>query len=112
MFTAEMPTTKKTELTPTLEEDLQHLPDEVADAMGKWLLKQAERRREYARLFLTFKAKNVDREITNTELKCMVTNDQGFYQICLDEIMEESRYRRKLERLMASKKLASLRTAF
>lgn len=97
---------------PTVEQELSELPDRVADALGKWRFKTAEKKREYARLFLTFKASNAEREITNAELKCMVTNDQGYYQICLDEIMEESRYVRLYERLMCAKRSAQMRTAF
>lgn len=96
----------------TIERDLIELPDRVADALGKWRFKTAEKKREYARLFLTFKANNAEREITNTELKAMVANDPGYYQICLDEIMEESRYVRLYERLMCAKRSAQMRTAF
>lgn len=96
----------------TVEEDLDSLPDRVADALGKWRFKEAERKREAARLLLTFKAQHAGQGLTMTELKAMVQNDQGYYQICLDEIMEESRYVRLYERLMAAKKTASLRTAF
>lgn len=96
----------------TIEEDLASLPDRVADALGKWRFRTAAKKREYARLFLTFKAKNAEREITNAELKFLVTNDQGYYQICLDEIMEESRYFRLYERLMCVKRAASMRSAF
>lgn len=96
----------------TVEQELSELPDRVADALGKWRFKTAEKKREYARLFLTFKANNAEREITNAELKCMVTNDKGYYQICLDEIMEESRYVRLYERLMCAKRSAAIRTAF
>lgn len=106
-FTADMPGGP-----PTIEEDLASLPDKVADALGKWRFKAADKKREAARLLLTFKAQHAGEGLTMTELKAMVQNDQGYYQICLDEIMEESRYIRTLERLLAAKKLASLRTAF
>ncbi len=97
---------------PTTEDELTNLPDLVADALGKWRFKTAEKKREWARLLLTFKAKQAAEELTMTELKAMVQNDQGYYQICLDEIMEESRYVRLYERLMCSKRIASMRTAF
>lgn len=107
MFTADMPGA-----SPTIEEELKDLPDRVADALGKWRFKTADKKREAARLLLTFKAQHAGEGLTMTELKAMVQNDQGYYQICLDEIMEESRYIRTLERLLAAKKLASLRSAF
>lgn len=96
----------------TIEEDLESLPDLVADALGKWRFKEAEKKREGARLLLTFKAQHAGQGLTMTELKAMVQNDQGYYQICLDEIMEESRYVRLYEKLMAAKKNASMRAAF
>lgn len=41
-FLAEMPGA-----SPTIEEELKFLPDSVADALGKWRLKTAEKKREY-----------------------------------------------------------------
>lgn len=107
MFTADMPGA-----SPTIEEELKDLPDRVADALGKWRFKTADKKREAARLLLTFKAQHAGEELTMTELKAMVQNDQGYYQICLDEIMEESRYVRLYERLMCVKRSASTRAAF
>lgn len=120
-FTAEMPVRKSyeapcpiTDAVPqrTTEEELNGLPDKVADALGMWRFKTADKRREAARLLLSFKAMNAGKNITMTELKAMVDNDTGYYQICLDEIMEESRYKRLYEKLMAAKKMAAMRTAF
>lgn len=107
MFTADMPGS-----SPTIEEELKDLPDRVADALGKWRFKTADKKREAARLLLTFKAQHAGEELTMTELKAMVQNDQGYYQICLDEIMEESRYVRLYERLMCVKISAAMRAAF
>lgn len=96
----------------TVEQELSELPDRVADALGKWRFKTADKKREAARLLLRFKAEHAGKELTMTELKAMVQNDQGYYQICLDEIMEESRYVRLYERLMCAKRSAAMRTAF
>lgn len=106
-FTADMPGGP-----PTIEEDLASLPDQVADALGKWRFKTADKKREAARLLLTFKAQHAGEGLTMTELKAMVANDPGYYKICLDEIMEESRYVRLYERLLCTKRAASMRTAF
>ncbi len=106
-FLAEMPGA-----SPTIEEELKFLPDSVADALGKWRLKTAEKKREYARLFLSFKASMADRNASTAWIKCLVENDQGYYEICLDEIIKESHYVRLYERLMCAKRSAQMRTAF
>ena len=64
----------------------------MADALGKWRFKTADKKREAARLLLTLKAQHAAEELTMTELKAMVQNDHGYYQVFLDEIMEESHY--------------------
>lgn len=107
MFTAEMPGAST-----TIEEELKELPDRVADALGKWRFKTADKKREAARLLLTFKAQHAGECLTMTEIKAMVQNDPGYYKICLDEIMEESRYVRLYEQLMCVKRSAAMRTAF
>jgi len=45
-------------------------------------------------------------------LKAMVENDMGIYQLSLDCVTAESEYTRLMEKLMAAKRLASLRSAF
>lgn len=93
-----------------ITEDLGTLPDRVADAQMAWKTKEAEVKRDAARLYLSFKVKNMDR--TSMELRAMVENDPGHYQLCLDAIVAESEFTRLNEKLLASKKLASMRTAF
>lgn len=94
------------------EEDLNTLPDLVADALLKWRTKTALKKHTAANLLLTFKAQHAGQEITMTELKAMVNNDTDYYKICMDEVVSESDYVRLYEKLMASKKQASLRTAY
>lgn len=97
----------------SIEEELNSLPDQVADAQEKWKTATLEKHREYSRLFLSFKAKRVGGEKpTVDELKAMVLNDGGYYKLCQEEIMAESAYTRVLERLMAAKKMANMRSAF
>lgn len=95
-----------------LEGELSSLPDLVADALAVWKKAEADKRREAARLYLMFKAKMVGHGVTATELRAMVDNDEGYYRMCLDCVTAESSYVRLMEKLMAAKKAASLRTAF
>lgn len=94
----------------TVEQDLSELPDRVADAQRAWKTKEQEVKHEAARLFLSFKAKGLER--TGMELKAMVQSDPGYYQLCLDAVVAESEFTRLNEKLLASKKLASMRAAF
>lgn len=96
----------------TIEEDLESLPDLVADALGEWRFKEAEKKQEGARLLLAFKAQQTGKGLTMTELKAMVETDPGYYQMCLNCVTSESNYVRLYERLMAAKKTASMRAAF
>lgn len=95
-----------------IEEALEVLPDQVADALEKWKKARVDKEREHARLFLSFKANSAGKDLTVEELKSMVKNDSGYYQICLDEITAESSYTRLYEKLMSAKKTASMRAAF
>lgn len=95
-----------------LEGELSTLPDQVADALAVWKKAEADKRRESARLYLTFKAKLAGRETTAAELRAMVDNDEGYYKMCLDCVASESSYVRLYERLMAAKRADSLRAAF
>jgi hypothetical protein len=95
-----------------VEEELRDLPDRVADAQRFWKAKEAELKHERARVYLSFKSKLVGTEPTQGDLKAMVENDMGIYQLSLDCVTAESEYTRLMEKLMAAKRLASLRSAF
>ena len=91
---------------------MSELPDKVADALEKWRFAETNRKREGARLLLSYKAECAGQEKTMTELKAMVQNDTGYYRACLEEITAESNYTRLLEKLLLAKKKMSYRAAF
>jgi hypothetical protein len=93
-----------------LENELQALPDKVADALLNWRLATLDREKTDALLYASIKG--ADKGLTATEIKAMIQGDQGHYNAVLAEIKAESEYKRTDEILMAKKKLASLRTAF
>ena len=95
-----------------IEEELNTLPDLVADARKRWLTETAKKKHEAVRLLLAFKAQHAGQGLTMTELRAMVNNDAGYYKICMEEVVAESDYIRLYEKLLCSKKQASLRTAF
>ncbi len=95
-----------------ITEDMSTLPDKVADALAKWKNAEVEQKREAARLYLTFKAKMAGDETTQAELKAMVQVDPTHYQLCLNSVIAESDYVRLSEKLMAAKRMASMRSAF
>lgn len=96
----------------TIEEELESLPDRVADALREWRTKEAQKRHTAAGLLMSFKAKTAELGLTMTELKAMVDHDAEYYKLCLECVTTESEYVRLNERLMAAKKAASLRTSF
>lgn len=95
-----------------VEEELRELPDRVADAQKFWKSKEAELKHSRARVYLDFKAKLVGSDPTQGDLKAMVENDMGIYKLSLECVTAESEYTRLMEKLMAAKRLASMRTAF
>ncbi len=93
-----------------LEEDLDKLPDLVANALEAWRKASLEREKIEALAYLRFKSGDTKR--TSDEIKALVRKDGERYAACLVEIQAEVNYQRLLERLYSVKKLASLRTAF
>lgn len=95
-----------------ITEILDTYPDKVADAQKFWKAKESGLKHERARVYLDFKAKLVGSEPTQGDLKAMVENDMGIYKLALECVTAESEYTRLMEKLMAAKRLASMRTAF
>lgn len=95
-----------------LETDLAGLPDQVADAQAAWKRKEAELKHERARLHLSLKAKMAGTEPTQSDLRAMVDGDTNIYLKTLECVTAESEYTRLMEKLMATKRLASMRAAF
>ena len=93
-----------------IEQNLDELPDAVANALERWRMASLQREKLEALLYLRFKADAGKR--TSDELKAMVKADGGHYSASLAEIKAEIEYNRLYERLLSTKKLASLRTAF
>jgi predicted Zn-dependent peptidase len=91
----------------TLEDTLDRLPDEIADALSEWRIATLEREKTEALLLLSYKAKNPER--TAQEIKALVMADPGRYEVALKEATAEAEYTRLSEGLMAAKKKASLR---
>ena len=93
-----------------IEQSLDELPEQVADALQAWRLASLEREKLEALLYLKFKAGEGKR--TSDEIKAMVRSDGERYAASLTELKAEVQYQRLYERLLSVKRLASLRTAF
>ncbi len=93
-----------------IEQELIDLPEMVADSLLKWRTKTLEREKTDALLYLRFKAGEPGR--TATEIKALINSSEGHFSANLEEAKAESRYTFLNEKLMAAKKVASLRTAF
>jgi hypothetical protein len=93
-----------------IDDSLEALPDEVANKLLHWRKATLEREKTEAMLYLAAKVKNPD--ATANEIKSTVNSSDGRYAAVLVESMAECEYQRVLEKLMAAKKRASLRTAF
>lgn len=93
-------------------EDLNTLPDRVADAQKNWKAKEAELKHERARAYLGYKAKLIGTDPTQGDLRAMVDNDESIYKLSLECVTSESEYTRLMEKLMAAKRMASMRSAF
>ena len=91
-------------------EALEEGPDKVADALLEWRKASLIRERKEAMLYLQFKSAEGKR--TAGEIEAMVDADDERYTLRLQEAMKESEYHRFLEKLLAAKKMADLRTAF
>lgn len=93
-----------------IDQALETLPDQVADALTAWRMATLEREKTEALLHLKFKGE--DKERTATEIKAMVQSSGARDIAVVKEIKAEGQYTLLMERLMAAKKRASLRTAF
>ena len=93
-----------------MEQALSNLPDQVADALLKWRMATLEREKTDAKLYLSFKVGGGKR--TGDDLKAMVRDDDEHFRTVLEEAKAESNFVRLNERLLAWKKLASMRAAF
>ena len=93
-----------------LEKTMAELPDLVADALLVWRTATLDKDRLHAQLYITYRSTNP--EMTSVEIKARIGDDDRYYQASLSELKAEAEYNRLNERLMAAKKLASLRTAF
>lgn len=93
-----------------IEKDLENLPDLVSESLLKWRKETLEREKVEALLYLSFK--NDGGSKTVREIEALVESDNRRYEARLKESVAESDYERLYERLMSSKKLADLRTAF
>lgn len=93
-----------------LEEQLEKLPDLIADAYIKWQSFKEERERQEAVFCLKMKATN--QQLTATELKWEARSDGVLYKMRLEEILLEGEHLRLLETHLANKKRADMRTAF
>lgn len=92
-----------------VEEDLQTLPNQVADALYSWRLATAEKEKLDALLYLQFKGEG---DKTVDEIKSLVKSNPTRFEAILNEIKAESDYVRLYERLLSLKRVAGLRTAF
>lgn len=97
-----------------IEKDLAEYPDKVADALEAWRTATAEKEKVEAMAYLRLKGASEAQEIERTvvELKAMTKQDDEVFQAVLKELKAEAQYIRLNEKLMAAKKLASLRTAY
>lgn len=93
-------------------DDLNTLPDRVADAQMAWKAKEAELKHERARVYLSYKAKLAGTDPTQGDLRAMVENDENIYRLALECVTAESEFTRLMEKLMAAKRMAAMRTAF
>lgn len=93
-----------------LDEALNNLPDDVADALEKWRTATLEREKVEALLYISCRGRSD--KITISEIKSIINSDERRYAAVLEEIKAEATYTRLYERLLSMKKRASLRTAF
>jgi hypothetical protein len=93
-----------------LEEALATLPDRVADALLIWRTATAAKKKLVGDLFV--KMKSVHSDMSSTEIKTRISASKELFEAEMKEVSAEAEHTRLNERLMAAKKLASLRTAF
>lgn len=92
-----------------LEKDLNELPERVADAQMAWDLAILQREKQEAILDAQIR---LEGDFTATEIKARINANSERFEACLIELEKKRQYTFLYERLMAAKKLASLRTAF
>lgn len=95
-----------------IEAAMETLPDVVGDALYNFKSAIIDKERLCAKTFLEFKARSAGEKITVAEIEAMVKADVDCYKAALHEVERESEYVKWNEKLMAAKKLASLRSAF
>lgn len=93
-----------------LEKDLETLPDEVSIALVNWRTATIDREMKEALLYLKYK--NSEDKRTEGEVKALINSNNERYDIKLKEALAEAEYNKLYERLMSSKRLAALRTAY
>lgn len=93
-----------------LNNDLEDLPEKVAEALLEWRKSALNREKKEALLYLQFK-NEVDKR-TVGEIEAMIESNDDRYDAKLKEAMAECEYHRLYEKLMSAKKMADLRTAF
>lgn len=88
-------------------------PDKTASALERWKKATLERQRYASKLYLETKARAASGEkVTVKELEMIVEANDGHYSLCLEEIVAEAEHMRLYEKLMAAKKMASIRAGF
>lgn len=95
-----------------IEAAMETLPDIVGDALYNFKAAIIDKERLCAKTFLEFKARSAGEKITVAEIEAMVKADVDCYKAALNEVSWESEYTKWNEKLMAAKKMASLRSAF
>lgn len=95
-----------------IEAAMETLPDIVADALYNFKTSGIDKERLCAKTFLEFKARSAGEKITVAEIEAMVKADVDCYKAALKEVEMESTYVKFNERLMAAKKMASMRASF
>ena len=93
-----------------IEQDLQELPEKVADALQAWRMATLDREKCEGLLYSLYKGE--DKERTATEIRALVHASDARYSCILAEIKAEANYERLYESLMCAKKKADLRTAY
>lgn len=93
-----------------IEKDLNELPDLVSDTLQIWRIATLDREKTEALLYV--KIRGEDDKRTATEIKALIQSDEKRYQMVLEEIKAECEYTRLYEKLMSTKRISGLRTAF
>jgi len=87
-------------------------PDKTAEALERWKLATLERERHGSKLYLELKAMAAGEKGTVKELEMKVESDDKYYGLRMGEIKAEAEHMKAYEKLMAAKKMASIRAGF